>query len=83
MDPDELKRKLKRKGQVVVRNDLGLTNSELSLLAGFVCERYDTLMEIANDPNPKIDLGFKKGARRDADSLATLNKKLRLFYHKP
>jgi hypothetical protein len=52
---------------------------ELVLLAGFVCGRYDALMEMTTDPRITAD-DFKRGAAKDARSIATLNAKLRPFY---
>jgi hypothetical protein len=52
---------------------------ELVLLAGFVCGRYDALVEMTTDPRITAD-DFKRGAAKDARSIATLNAKLRPFY---
>lgn len=55
------------------------TNQQLSLLADFVCERYDSLGEIETSTritNPE----FKRGAAKDRASIRQLNLKLRPYY---
>jgi len=55
------------------------TTQELELLASFVCERYDMLVEIANDPKV-TSTSFRSGSARDARKIETLNAKLRPHY---
>lgn len=50
------------------------------MLAGFVCGRYDALMEMTTDPRI-TSKDFIRGAAKDARSIASLNAKLRPFYN--
>jgi len=53
-----------------------LTDAEKRIIAEFICDRYDILMEIADDPKiPSKD--FREGARKDAKTLEVLNNKFR------
>lgn len=58
------------------------TDSELEILAGFVCERYDMLEGIVNDPNPKMRKDFRDGSKKAIVVIESLNSKLRPYYVK-
>lgn len=56
------------------------TDAELRELAGFVCERYDMMMGVVNDPNPRLADNYRDGCAGVVRQLEGLNLKLRPYY---